>query len=183
MYDSDGNRTWSCDLDSYGRVRKFTGRLADCPWRYQGQYEDEETGLYYNRFRYFDPNTGNYISQDPIGLAGNNPTLYAYVSNPNSWLDILGLDATYYPLDNLGRPTGGIAEVDISSLGTGTDAAINPPGWEGGGHPYHQQRGHLIANNHGGSGTEPRNIVTITDGTNHPGMTKWENKITKHVKE
>jgi RHS family protein len=44
--------------------------LNDCPFRYQGQYEDSETGLYYNRFRYYDPSTGAYISQDPIGLAG-----------------------------------------------------------------------------------------------------------------
>jgi filamentous hemagglutinin len=62
-----------------------------CPFRYQGQYEDEETGLYYNRFRYYDPDTGNYISQDPIGLAGGNPTIYGYVSDTNNWIDILGL--------------------------------------------------------------------------------------------
>ena len=61
------------------------------PFRYQGQYEDEETGLYYNRFRYYDPEMGMYISSDPIGLAGNNPTLYSYVSDSNSWVDIFGL--------------------------------------------------------------------------------------------
>ena len=66
--------------------------MNDFPFRYQGQYEDEETGLYYNRFRYYDPNTGGYISHDPIGLAGNNPTLYWYVSDTNMWVDILGLD-------------------------------------------------------------------------------------------
>ncbi|SUB89296.1 Cell wall-associated polypeptide CWBP200 [Porphyromonas macacae] len=48
----------------------------NCPFRYQGQYEDEETGLYYNRFRYYDPNAGNYISQDPIGLEGDLLNLY-----------------------------------------------------------------------------------------------------------
>ena len=41
----------------------------------------------------------------------------------------------------------------------------------------------MIAKNHGGSGVEPRNIVTITDGTNHPGMTKYENIITRRVKK
>jgi len=39
------------------------------PFRYQGQYDDIETGLYYNRFRYYDPNLGQYITQGPIGLA------------------------------------------------------------------------------------------------------------------
>ena len=62
------------------------------PFRQLGQYEDEETGLYYNRFRYYDPNTGGYISQDPIGLEGNNPTLYGYVHDPNSSIDPLGLE-------------------------------------------------------------------------------------------
>lgn len=90
MYDSDGNRTWSCDLDSYGRVRGFTGKLTDCPFRYQGQYEDEETGLYYNRFRYYSPNMGGYISQDPIKLNGGF-ALYSYVKCSNSQLDLLGL--------------------------------------------------------------------------------------------
>ena len=71
---------------------------AFIPFKYQGQYEDAETGLYYNRFRYYDPNAGSYISQDPIGLAGNNPTLYAYVSDVNYWNDVLGLTAEVYKL-------------------------------------------------------------------------------------
>ncbi|MFY0519810.1 RHS repeat-associated core domain-containing protein [Lysinibacillus sp. UGB7] len=40
------------------------------PFRYQGQYSDEETGLYYNRFRYYSPEQGQYTQPDPIGLAG-----------------------------------------------------------------------------------------------------------------
>jgi|GEM_PF-6123835 len=58
---------------------------------YQNQYLDTETRLYYNRFRYYDSNIGNYISQDPIGLAGNNPTLYGYVKNANKQFDLFGL--------------------------------------------------------------------------------------------
>jgi RHS repeat-associated protein len=78
----------------YGKVANFAGRsLSDCPFRYQGQYEDSETGLYYNRFRYYLPEEGIYLSQDPIGLAGNNPTLYGYVKDPNTWIDRFGLDA------------------------------------------------------------------------------------------
>jgi RHS repeat-associated protein len=68
------------------------GSKTDCPFRYQGQYEDAETGLYYNRFRYYSPDEGMYLSQDPIGLAGNNPTLYGYVRNVNNEIDELGLD-------------------------------------------------------------------------------------------
>jgi RHS repeat-associated protein len=78
-------------LDIYGRVRIFVGRsLSDCPFRYQGQYEDAETGLYYNRFRYYDPSIGSYISQDPIRLDGEN-RFYSYVHDVNSWFDVFGL--------------------------------------------------------------------------------------------
>jgi RHS repeat-associated protein len=74
-------------------VRTFAGRsLSDCPFRFQGQYEDAETGFYYNRFRYYDPSIGAYLSQDPIRLAGNNPTLYSYVKDVNTWIDVFGLD-------------------------------------------------------------------------------------------
>ena len=92
---------------------------SDVLFRYQGQYEDSETGLYYNRFRYLDPNTGNYISQDPIGLAGGNPTLYGYVKDVNSWVDVFGLfelfrsvsRSEYYDIKDAGwRPSGGSME-------------------------------------------------------------------------
>ena len=52
---------------------------------------DEETELYYNRFRYYDSQQGQYTQQDPIGLAGGNPTLYGYVYDTNIELDLLGL--------------------------------------------------------------------------------------------
>jgi type VI secretion system protein VasG len=93
MYDEQGQVVWEANLDIYGRVRTFVGSsLSDCPFRYQGQYQDEETGLYYNRFRYYDPSIGAYLSQDPIGLAGKNPTIYGYVKDVNSWIDVFGLD-------------------------------------------------------------------------------------------
>jgi RHS repeat-associated protein len=62
----------------------------DCPFRFCGMYEDAETGLCYNRHRYYDPSMGCYLSQDPIGLNGG-AALYAYVHDPNSWIDPLGL--------------------------------------------------------------------------------------------
>uniref|UniRef100_UPI0006489BA5 RHS repeat-associated core domain-containing protein n=1 Tax=Plesiomonas sp. ZOR0011 TaxID=1339230 RepID=UPI0006489BA5 len=61
-----------------------------CELRYQGQIYDQETGLYYNRRRYFDPELGQYISPDPIGFAGGlRPQ--GYVHNPLEWVDPLGL--------------------------------------------------------------------------------------------
>ena len=90
-YDDDGNIVWQADYDIYGNVRNLHGSRKFIPFRQLGQYEDDETGLYYNRFRYYDPRIGNYISQDPIRLAGNNPTLYGYVGDLNKWADVFGL--------------------------------------------------------------------------------------------
>lgn len=101
--DSKGNVVWDCILDIYGDVLELRGEKCFIPFRFQGQYEDEETGLYYNRFRFYDPKTGNYISQDPIGLAGGNPTLYGYVGDSNSWVDALGLWAYYQLKDASGN--------------------------------------------------------------------------------
>ncbi|MCG4727459.1 RHS repeat domain-containing protein [Phocaeicola vulgatus] len=91
-YDSRGNLVWEMLLDVYGEVKECHGDRTLVPFRYQGQYEDKETGLYYNRFRYYSPQMGMYISSDPIGLSGNNPTLYGYVEDVNIWLDIEGLN-------------------------------------------------------------------------------------------
>jgi RHS repeat-associated protein len=90
MYDGQGAIAWEMALGSYGQVRQGKGKPQDCPFRYQGQYEDTETGLYYNRYRYYDPETGCYISQDPMGLVSDY-NFYAYVRNPTSWYDALGL--------------------------------------------------------------------------------------------
>ena len=65
-YDECGTVVWQADYDIYGNLCNLRGDREFIPFRQVGQYEDTETGLYYNRFRYYDPNTGNYISQDPI---------------------------------------------------------------------------------------------------------------------
>ncbi len=63
---------------------------TECELRYQGQIFDKETGLYYNRHRYYDTDSGQYLSSDPIGFAGGlRPQ--AYVHNPMDWVDPLGL--------------------------------------------------------------------------------------------
>ena len=59
----------------------------------QNQYFDAETGLHYNFFRYYDPNCGRFISQDPIGLRGGT-NFYQFGLNINSWTDIYGLSGT-----------------------------------------------------------------------------------------
>ena len=56
------------------------------PLRFAGQYADAETGLHYNRYRFYDPDTGHYLTPDPIGIdSGLN--LYAYVTDPVNAFD------------------------------------------------------------------------------------------------
>ena len=85
LYDAEGTPTWDAELDSYGAVRQGRGKAQDCPFRYQGQYEDVETGLYYNRFRYYDPEAGQYISPDPIGLAGGGACTPTWPTRSRRW--------------------------------------------------------------------------------------------------
>jgi RHS repeat-associated protein len=84
-----GRVAWKAQLDLYGVAAEEINETG-CPWRFPGQYEDPETGLYYNRFRYYDPEAGRYISQDPIGLLGGLAQ-YAYVHDPLGWADPWGL--------------------------------------------------------------------------------------------
>ena len=91
-YNQKGEKIWQTDYDIYGRLRNLQGEKQFIPFRQLGQYEDEELEeLYYNRFRYYDSEAGIFISQDPIGLEGNNPNFYAYTHDSNTWVDVLGL--------------------------------------------------------------------------------------------
>ncbi|MJU52050.1 hypothetical protein DOW40_21975 [Salmonella enterica subsp. enterica] len=90
---ADGTLVWA------GYIRGFGENAADIsnsgayfhqPLRLPGQYFDDETGLHYNLFRYYAPECGRFVSQDPIGLRGGL-NLYQYAPNPIRWIDPLGL--------------------------------------------------------------------------------------------
>lgn len=94
MYDSNGKKVWEGVLDIYGRVKIVQGQKSDVPFRNQGQYEDVETGLYYNRHRYYSPEEGVYISKDPIQIEGGL-NVYSYVIDANKFADTQGLHAVH----------------------------------------------------------------------------------------
>jgi RHS repeat-associated protein len=89
MYDETGAPTWQMHLDVLGSPTFDLGSPDDCPWRWPGQYEDEETGLYYNRRRYYDTTSGVYGSLDPLMLFSSF-SFYAYVPDPTLEIDPLG---------------------------------------------------------------------------------------------
>lgn len=93
MYDELGELAWKMQLDVFGAATTDVA-TETCPWRWPGQYEDAETGLYYNRFRYYDAQTGRYVSQDPIGLLGGL-RLAGSVTDPNVSFDPLGLEPAW----------------------------------------------------------------------------------------
>ena len=85
-----GAIAWSARSSVWGRDLGHEARGADCPIRFPGQWADSESGLHYNRFRYYDPRTGRFISQDPVAPR-STLNFYRYAPNPLNWLDVLGL--------------------------------------------------------------------------------------------
>jgi RHS repeat-associated protein len=94
----------ACELtrSAWGKTETRPGEKASTPIRFQGQYEDEETGLRYNRFRYYDAEAGRFTSVDPFGLSGAlHP--FAYAPNPFAWVDPAGLARVLGPNETLNR--------------------------------------------------------------------------------
>ena len=99
----NGAVVWSATYSAFGeadvQIETITNNL-----RFPGQYVDAETGLHYNFQRYYDPDTGRYVSADPIGYLGGQASLYGYVRNsPIRWSDPPGLSAATLAADELGK--------------------------------------------------------------------------------
>jgi RHS repeat-associated protein len=99
----DGRIDWRRHSGLWGNHYRTAGSGTTCLLRFPGQYHDFETGLDYNAHRYYDPETGRYITPDPLGLDAA-PNHHGYVTNPLAYLDPLGLisDARFERLDRPG---------------------------------------------------------------------------------
>ncbi|WP_458130000.1 RHS repeat-associated core domain-containing protein [Pseudomonas sp. Z2-11] len=89
-----GEIVWAARYTGYGKLTKLAhgaGKQLTQPLRFQGQYHDLESGLHYNRHRYYNPDTGRYLTADPSKLAGGLNG-YRYTLNPTGWVDPLGLE-------------------------------------------------------------------------------------------
>ncbi|MBA2945869.1 putative T7SS-secreted protein [Streptomyces himalayensis] len=86
----DGDFAWRTRRTLWGTTAVARDATAHTPLRHPGQYADIETGLHYNHHRHYDPATARYTSPDPLGL-GPAPNPVAWVTNPHTWTDPLGL--------------------------------------------------------------------------------------------
>jgi RHS repeat-associated protein len=108
LTDQQGEMVWSAQYRVWGQAIEQRSSSAqrqglNNPIRFQGQYHDHETGLHYNRHRYYDPSVGRFVSRDPIGYAGGI-NFYQYVISPTQWVDPNGLCSS-----TLNRALGGKA--------------------------------------------------------------------------
>ncbi|HHU6994822.1 TPA: RHS repeat-associated core domain-containing protein, partial [Escherichia coli] len=102
LISTEGATAWCAEYDEWGnQLNEENPHQLQQLIRLPGQQYDEESGLYYNRHRYYDPLQGRYITQDPIGLKGGW-NFYQYPLNPVQYIDSMGLASKYGHLNNGG---------------------------------------------------------------------------------
>ncbi len=109
---ANGETQWQGQPDDWAAVKNACGSARQ-PIRFQGQWQDEESGLYYNRHRYYDPQQGRYVSQYSIGPRGG-VNLYGYVKNPIAAADPLGSETTVTIWKPVGRGASPFGYVSAS---------------------------------------------------------------------
>ena len=92
MTDEAGGVVWRAIYAPFGEATIDDASTVTLNLRFPGQYYDQETGMHYNYFRHYDPETGRYMTSDPIGLGGGMNTFVYVLGNPLRWSDYRGLD-------------------------------------------------------------------------------------------
>ncbi|MET3479545.1 RHS repeat-associated core domain-containing protein, partial [Variovorax atrisoli] len=125
LTDEHGDPVWMARPDPWGNLQEeYNPHGIDQPIRLPGQHHDAETGLHYNRHRYYDPRPGTYVNQDPIGLQGG-PNPYSYAANPLEWIDPLGLNPAGCAVGaSIGVWGGGVGAVPGCAIGAGVGTAL-----------------------------------------------------------
>ncbi|RQG14466.1 sugar-binding protein [Pseudomonas aeruginosa] len=117
--DASGQIAWQWQSDAFGRGEALSQGSTQVNLRFPGQYYDAESGLHYNYFRDYDPETGRYVESDPIGLAGGLNTLGYAGQNPVMHQDPDGLAFMLLALPFAGGTSLGSALTSATALGIG----------------------------------------------------------------
>ena len=100
-------------------------RNAHQPFRLQNQYFDEETGLHYNLMRYYEPEVGRFVNQDPIGLLGGS-NLYRFAPNAQGWTDLSGFIAmALFFLLEIGVVLTAAGQAALTAIGIGAVLSLS----------------------------------------------------------
>jgi RHS repeat-associated protein len=165
LVDHFGEIAWSVSGSAWGEAESSPRRdhSADCPIRFQGHWADDETSFCYNFYRYYDPRTGRYVSQDPSGLLGGD-NLYYYTPNPIVWVDPLG--CAY-------QVTGNTAGQD--TLARGVHVNVRGPGLP-------PRGGHVgFVPNASGTGLVPVPVDAATRGLTANQSRRLMNDVVAHM--
>ncbi|QND97510.1 putative deoxyribonuclease RhsC [Burkholderia cenocepacia] len=170
MTDEVGEVVWEASYRAWGEARDVIARVSKAagveprnPIRFQGQQEDAETGLRYNRYRYYDPTSGRFVSKDPIGLDGGI-NVYQYAPNPTGWIDPLGLARC--PCDCLkkGNPEGN------GPYRGGSKGGVSRPGVDG----HHMPADAVTSSQDGYLGYRDGPAIAM-DPNDHKGTSSYKN--------
>ncbi|WP_255953081.1 putative T7SS-secreted protein [Streptomyces odontomachi] len=103
LVDDQGTIAWHSRTTLWGTTTWNRSATTYTPLRFPGQYFDPESGLHYNYFRTYDPETARYLTPDPLGLTPA-PNPVSYVDNPHVWADPEGLSPCPSEMDRRPRP-------------------------------------------------------------------------------
>ena len=197
--DDAGRSCWSARIDPYGLAHVSPDSTREMPLRFPGHYHDPETGLHYNRFRYFSPELGRYLQSDPAGLEGAI-NVYAYPADPLTGADIDGLvgkggkGGSGKPSSRpSGKPKEGVpagtaagcpvlAAVPAGKgadlvMGAKASAKEHPGNWDLYTNPGHHDPGHLPLRtapyNPTKSVIPPNHVDLFTSSVRTPDGTRW----------
>ena len=127
MTDIHGNLLWYGEYTAWGRLKKDERiyKNAHQPFRLQNQYFDEETGLHYNLMRYYEPEAGRFVNQDPIGLLGGS-NLYRFAPNAQGWTDPSGFIAMALVfLPEIGAALTALGQAALTAIGIGAVLSLS----------------------------------------------------------
>ncbi|MFM5080216.1 RHS repeat-associated core domain-containing protein [Aeromonas veronii] len=181
----NGATAWQVRYRAYGNVWREDIAEVATPLRFQGQYFDAETGLHYNRHRYYQPETGRFITPDPIGLAGglNN---YQYAPNPIGWVDPLGLmnqpgqcpDSEEIVEKKMEGPRPPVVHLDPQDIRFSQNSVSFNKTERGSGKPYTYDDLVASMRENGWQG-DPIDVVKMPDG----GLTSMDNTRVRAARE